>query len=49
MPNKPAKYGIKMWTLVDNVIYYTSNFKYTQPDEPFLLDNSALAVSKWFI
>lgn len=52
MPNKPAKYGIKMWALIDNVNYYTCNLEIyagKQPDGPFLVGNSALAVSKRLI
>jgi len=38
-----------MWALVDSVNYYTCNLEIyagKQPDGSFLLDNSALAVSK---
>lgn len=30
IPSKPAKYGIKMSTLVDNKTYYTLNMETTQ-------------------
>lgn len=49
MPNKPAKYGIKIFALVDSISYYTSNLEvYTgvQPDGPFRVDNSAISVTK---
>jgi len=49
IPNKPAKYGIKIFALVDAVSYYTSNLEIyggVQPDGPFKLDNSAASVEK---
>ncbi|KAL4144046.1 hypothetical protein QTP88_006280 [Uroleucon formosanum] len=49
MPNKAAKYVIKIFALVDSISYYTSNLEvYTgvQPDGPFRVDNSAISVTK---
>jgi len=49
IPNKPAKYGIKMFALCDNGTYYTSNLEIyagKQPDGPFSIDNSASEVVK---
>ncbi|XP_025412701.1 piggyBac transposable element-derived protein 4-like [Sipha flava] len=49
MPNKPVKYGIKIFALCDNVTYYTSNLEIyagKQPDGPFSIDNSASEVVK---
>lgn len=51
-PNKPAKYGIKMFALVDSINYYTANLEvYTgvQPDGPFRLNTSAISVTKRLI
>lgn len=47
--NKPAKYGIKVYALVDSRMFYTANLEIyagKQPDGPFKLDNSASAVVK---
>jgi len=49
IPNRPAKYGIKMYALVDAISYYASNLEIyagVQPDGPFKLDNSAASVMK---
>lgn len=49
MPNKPAKYGIKIFALCDSVNYYTSNLEVyvgTQPPGPYSVDNSAASITK---
>lgn len=48
MPNKPAKYGIKIFALCDSVNCYTSNLKVyvgTQPAGPYSVDNSAASIT----
>ena len=47
IPNKPAKYGIKIYALVDAKCFYTVNLEIypgKQPDGPFLQSNKALEV-----
>lgn len=47
MPNKPAKYGIKVQALVDARSYYVVNFEVyagKQPEGPFRLSNSPIDV-----
>lgn len=47
MPNKPAKYGLKIFALVDSRSFYTYNLEVyvgTQPDGPYKVDNSASAI-----
>jgi|UniRef100_A0A2S2QA34 hypothetical protein len=52
MPNKPAKYGIKVHALVDSKTYYDFNMEIyagQQPEVPYKVDNSASAVIKRLI
>ena len=49
LPNKPAKYGIKIFALVDTIVYNTQNMEVylgIQPDGPFRVDNSPKEVVK---
>lgn len=52
MPNKPAKYGIKVFALVCSKTFYTSNMEIyagTQPNGPFKVCNSTESVAKRLI
>lgn len=52
IPSKPAKYGIKIFALCDNLNVYTGNFEIyggIQPDGPFKIDNRATSVAKRLI
>lgn len=47
IPNKPAKYGIKMYALVDAIHFYTANIEIyagKQPEGPFKPPNDATSV-----
>ena len=47
IPNKPAKYGIKIQAMADARTYYTCKMEIyagKQPDGPFKVDNSSFAV-----
>lgn len=47
MPNKPAKYGIKIFALCDAKTFYTSNIEIycgKQPDGPYALNNGPSAI-----
>lgn len=48
-PKKPARYGIKIFSLVDSRIFYTYNMEIyagTQPEGPFSLSNQSVEVVK---
>lgn len=52
IPNKPARYGIKLFALCDSRTYYTANLEVytgTQPDGPFKKSNSAADIVKRLI
>lgn len=47
--NKPSKYGIKIYALVDSKMFYTSNLEIypgKQPEGPYSFDNKAESVVK---
>lgn len=47
MPKKPAKYGIKIFALVDSRVFYTYNMEICagqQSDGPFKIDCSSKAI-----
>ncbi|XP_014290398.1 piggyBac transposable element-derived protein 4 [Halyomorpha halys] len=47
IPNRPSKYGIKMYALVDSCTLYTSNLEIyagRQPDGPYNVNNTASEV-----
>lgn len=49
IPNKPNKYGLKVFSLVDARTFYTSHLEIyagTQPEGPFKTDNSTIAVTR---
>lgn len=49
MPKKPARYGLKIWALVDSESFYTYNMEPyvgVQPPGPYKVDNSAHQVVK---
>lgn len=49
MPKKPAKYGIKMFSIVDAKLFYSANMEVyvgQQPEGPFVIDNKPEAVVK---
>lgn len=49
MPNKPAKYGIKLYTLCDARMFYVWNFEINcgaQPQGPYALSHKATDVVK---
>ncbi|XP_031338368.1 piggyBac transposable element-derived protein 4-like [Photinus pyralis] len=52
IPNKPAKYGLKILAMVDARSFYTHNLEVyvgNRPDGPFKVDNSAAVVVKRLI
>lgn len=52
MANKPSKYGIKIFALVDSRVFYTVNMEIyagKQPTGPFLQNNSGASVVKRMI
>ena len=52
MQNKPAKYGIKVFCLVDSRMFYTSQMEIyagKQPEGPYTLSNSPVDVVKRLI
>lgn len=52
MPKKPAKYGIKIFALVDARVFYTYNLEIyagKQPDGPFKMENGAREIVKRLI
>uniref|UniRef100_A0A1B6M803 PiggyBac transposable element-derived protein domain-containing protein n=1 Tax=Graphocephala atropunctata TaxID=36148 RepID=A0A1B6M803_9HEMI len=52
IPNKPAKYGLKVYALVDARTFYTSKMEVypaQQPQGPFFLSNDASSVVKRLI
>lgn len=50
MPNKPAKYGMKLYVMCDSQTYYTINFEIycgTQPSgSPYLMSNKPIDIVK---
>ncbi|XP_046406812.1 piggyBac transposable element-derived protein 3-like [Ischnura elegans] len=49
LPSKPAKYGIKIFALVDSSVFYTLNLEIyagRQPEGPFFVDNCPKEVVK---
>nr|XP_022907221.1 piggyBac transposable element-derived protein 4-like [Onthophagus taurus] len=49
IPNKPNKYGLKVFSMVDSRTFYTSHLEIyagTQPEGPFKIDNSTAAVTE---
>ncbi|CAK1581579.1 unnamed protein product [Parnassius mnemosyne] len=52
MPSKPAKYGIKLFSLVDAMTFYTKNLEIyvgKQPEGPYFQDTSTKALVKRMI
>ncbi|XP_055936820.1 piggyBac transposable element-derived protein 4-like [Argiope bruennichi] len=49
MPKKPARYGLKIFALVDSRTFYTYNMEIyagQQPDGPYKTDNSSCEIAK---
>ena len=49
MPKKPARYGIKIFALVDSRTFYTFNMEIyadQQPDGPYKQDNGSCEIAK---